>query len=68
MLMAFSLARTISLFPIEARQFMWIIKTMVMPTIVARVVPPKTAIFRANRLACTSLEACTTGTFVPPTE
>jgi hypothetical protein len=57
MLIAFSLARTISFFPIEACQFMQIIRNMAMPTIAARVIPPKTAIFWANRLACTFLEA-----------
>jgi hypothetical protein len=54
---AFSLAKTISLFPIKAGQLMWIIRKMAMLTIAASVIPPKTATFRANRLAYTFLEA-----------
>jgi hypothetical protein len=68
MMIAFSLARMISLFPIEASQFMYMMRKMAMPTIAASVTPPISAIFMANRLACTFLEACTRGIFVPPTE
>jgi hypothetical protein len=38
---------------------------MAMPMIAARVIPPKSAIFMANRLACAFLEFCIMRTYAP---